>query len=137
VASLGAVVLVVGVGDQAQVGDQAAESGWVQPPGRLHQHRFGLGGGVGGQILGAGGQHRGVDWGELAGGQRLGGRGQGAAEQGPGGPDPAAGGGGAGVEAAAEPAGGGAELDALVGAGGAVGVDPGQLSEPVAFQAVQ
>jgi hypothetical protein len=44
------VVLVVGVGDQPQVADDLAESGWVEPPSRLQEHRFGLDRGVGGQM---------------------------------------------------------------------------------------
>ena len=45
------------VGDPAQLADDPPQPQRVQPPGRLDQHRFGLGGGVGGQILGAGRQH--------------------------------------------------------------------------------
>ena len=62
------------------------QPGRVQPPGRLHQHRLGLGGQVVGELLGAVGQHLGMGRRELPVGQGLGGRGQGATEQGPGGP---------------------------------------------------
>jgi hypothetical protein len=55
----------------------------VQPPGRFQEDGFGLGGGVGGQVVGAGGEHRGMGRGEFSVGEGLGGLGQGAADQGP------------------------------------------------------
>ena len=60
VAPLGLGVGALGVGDQPQMGDDPAQPGRVQPPGRLHQDRFGLGGEVVGQVVGAVGQHLGV-----------------------------------------------------------------------------
>ena len=62
--------------------------------------------------------------------------GEGATVQRPGGPHTTGGGAGAHVEPAAQPPSGGAGLDALLGAGGPPGVQVGQLSQPVAFQAV-
>ena len=50
----------LGVDSRAQMGDDPAQPGRVQPPGRRHQHRLGLGGEVVGQVLGAVGQHLGV-----------------------------------------------------------------------------
>jgi hypothetical protein len=84
----------VGVDHLPQLGHRSAQPGWVQPPGRRHQHRFGLSGDVVGQVLGAGGQHAGMGRRELALDQRLGGGGQRAAEQGPGGADTVVGGAG-------------------------------------------
>ena len=49
-----------GSATSAQMADDLSQPGWVQAPGRVHQDGFGLGGGVGGQVVGAGGQHRGV-----------------------------------------------------------------------------
>jgi hypothetical protein len=40
--------------------DDPPQPGWVQPPGRLQQHRLGLHGDVGGEAVGAVGQHLGV-----------------------------------------------------------------------------
>ena len=37
----------VGVGDQKQMVQDVAQPGWIQPPGRLHQHRVGPRGHVG------------------------------------------------------------------------------------------
>jgi hypothetical protein len=56
----------VGVGDQPQMRDHSAEVGWVEVVGGLQQDWFGLDCGVGGQVSGAVGQHRGVGGGELA-----------------------------------------------------------------------
>ena len=64
---------------------------WVQPSGRLDQHRFGLGGDVVGQVVGAGGQDLGVGDRQLPVAHGLGGFGQRSPEQGPGGPDGPAG----------------------------------------------
>jgi len=136
-APLGAVALALWVGHQPQMPQEPPQPGWVQPPGGIHQHGFGLGGDVEGEVLGAGGQHGGVGSREVPVGHGLGRRSQGAAEQGPGGPHGTAGRGRAHAEPAAEPAGGGGGLDALVGAGGAAGVDPSEFGQPVAFQTVQ
>ena len=62
--------------------------------------------------------------------------GEGAAEQGPGGPDRAAGRPGAQAEPPPQPAGGRALLDAPLGPGGPPGVHVGQLGQPLAFQLV-
>ena len=53
-------VAAVGVGDQPQMPQDPPQPGWVQPTGGLHQHGFGLGGDVVGQVVGALGQHPGV-----------------------------------------------------------------------------
>ena len=90
-AAFGPVVLTVGVGHRHQMANGPPQPGRVQPPGRLDQHRFGLGSGLGGQVVGALGQHAGVGGRELPSAQRLGGLGEGAAEQGPGGPHRTAG----------------------------------------------
>ena len=42
----------LGVGDLVQMAQDPPQPRWVQPPGRLHQHRFGLDGHVGGQVRG-------------------------------------------------------------------------------------
>ena len=75
--------------------------------------------------------------GELPVGEGLGGGGEGAAEQGPGGADTVVGGAGPQAQPGPKPAGGGAGLEVVFGPGRPAGVHPGQLSEPVAFQAVQ
>jgi hypothetical protein len=80
---LGPAVFAVGVGDQPQAGQDAAQPGWVQPPGRLHQHRLGLGRHRPGQVVGAGGHHLSVRGRELAAGEGLGGGRQGTAEHHP------------------------------------------------------
>jgi hypothetical protein len=64
--SFGPAVGAVGVGDQLEVGEDPAQPGWIQPPGRLDQDWFGLGGEVAGPVLGAGGEHGGVGQGQLA-----------------------------------------------------------------------
>jgi hypothetical protein len=98
VASLGLAVSGLGVDGIAQMSDAPSPPGWVQAVGRLEQGWLGLGRGVGEQVGGAGGQHRGMGHRALPGGDRLGGGGAGAAEQGPGGADTAVGGVGAQVE---------------------------------------
>jgi hypothetical protein len=70
-------------------------------------------------------------------GQRLSGRGEGAAVQRSGGAHEASGGAGTHAEAVAEPGGGRASLEAVLGAGGAAAVDRGQGSQPLAFEAVK
>jgi hypothetical protein len=135
-ALFGLVVGALGISHKTQMGDGPAQAGWVQPPGRVQQHRFGLGGGVGGEVVGAGGQHLGMGWGDGPGGQGLAGGDQGAAVQGPGGADQAGGGAGAHVEPVAEPGGGGAGRHALFGAGGPAGVHVGQLGQQLAVEAV-
>ena len=127
----------VGVGDQLEMAQDLSQPGRVQPPGRLHQHRFGLGGDVIREVVGADREHAGMGHRELPGGQGLSGRGQGATEQGPGGAHGVAGRSRAHPQAAPQPAGGGAGLDAVLGPGGTAGIDPGEFVEPVAFQAVQ
>jgi hypothetical protein len=59
-APLGLGVGAVGIGGVSQVGDGPPQPGWVQASGRRHQHRLGLGGHLGGEVVGAMGQHRGV-----------------------------------------------------------------------------
>jgi hypothetical protein len=71
---------------------------------------------------------------DLAVGEGLGGAWEGAAVQGPGDSDPLVGVGVAHAGAVAEPGGGGLGRGALVGAGGAAAVHPGQLAQPLAFQ---
>ena len=73
---------------------------------------------------------------ELPGAQRLGGLGEGAAEQGPGGPHRTAGRPGTQAQPAAQPPGGRALLDAPFGPGGPAGVHVGQLGQPLAFHPV-
>jgi hypothetical protein len=64
--------------------DDLSQPGWVQPPGRLHQHRFGLHSDVVGELLGAGGQDAGVGGRQLPVGQRPGRLGQRGRGTGPG-----------------------------------------------------
>ena len=135
-AALGLLVGTLGVGDPAQVADDLAQPGRIQPPGRLHQHRLSLGGELVGELLGACSQDGGVSDRQLPVGQRLGRLGQGATEQGPGRPDRAVGGPGAHPQPGPEPAGGRADLDPVLGPGGAAGIHGGQLGQPVAFQPV-
>ena len=66
------------VGDHLQMSDDPAQSGWVQPPGRLQQDGFGVGGRGGGQVLGAVSEHAGVGGGDRSVGEGLGGGGEGA-----------------------------------------------------------
>jgi hypothetical protein len=136
VASFGLAGCGVGVGDSAKVGDHPSQAWRIQAAGRLQQDRFGLDGDVGGEVLGARGQHAGMGGRQLPIGQGPGGLSQGAAEQGSGSTDPTAGGAGACVEAGPEPAGGGADLDAVFSAGGPARIDAGELFEPLAFQAI-
>jgi hypothetical protein len=135
-APLGLGVGALGVGGLPQVADDLSQPGWVQPSGRLQEHRLGLGGDRGEQVTGAMSQRRGVGDRELPGAQRLGGARQGAAEQRPSGPHRAGRRGGAHPEAVAQPAGGRGRLDALLGPGAPAGVEVGELVEPVALQAV-
>jgi hypothetical protein len=117
--------------------DDPPQPWWVQPAGRLQQHRFGLDRGGGGQLVGAVGQHAAVGGRQLAVGQGLAGLSEGATEQGPGGADAAVGGAGAHPEAGPQPTGRGGRLEAVFGAGSAAGIDGREGLEPVAFQAVQ
>ena len=135
-AALPFAVGAIGVGHLEQMPEEPPQPTWVQLPGRLDQHWFGLGGHMVGQVLGAGGQHLGVSDRQLTIDEGLGGGWEGAAEQGPGGPDMAAGRPIAQVEPVPQPGRGRADLLALFGPGGPAGVDPGQFLEPVAFQAV-
>jgi hypothetical protein len=116
--------------------DSPSQPRWVQPAGGLRQDRFGLGGNMIGEVVGAVGEHAGVGRGELPGGHGLAGLGQGAAVQRPGGPHQAGGGGRAHAEAVAEPPSGGAGLHALLSPGSPAGIHRGQLAQPLAFQAV-
>jgi hypothetical protein len=75
VAPLGLGVGAVGIGDQPQMGHGLAQPRRVQPPRGVQQHRFGLGGGVVGQVVGAVGQHLGMRQGDSPVGQLLGGTG--------------------------------------------------------------
>ena len=54
------LVGTLGVGDLLQMPQDPAQPGRVQPGGRLQEHRLGLGGDLGGQLLGAVGEHLGV-----------------------------------------------------------------------------
>ena len=69
------LVGTVGVDHLLEMAQGASPPGWVQPSGRRQEHRVGLGGQVGGQVLGAVGDHRGVGGRDLPGGE--GGRGAG------------------------------------------------------------
>jgi hypothetical protein len=51
VASLGPVGFVVGVGDQPQMPQDLPQPGWVEPPGRVQEHWFGLGRNVAGEVV--------------------------------------------------------------------------------------
>jgi hypothetical protein len=79
VAPLGLVAGAVGVGDPPQVGHGPPQPGRVQPAGRRHQDRFGLGSNMGGEVVGAVSQHLGVRRRDGALGQGLSGAGEGAA----------------------------------------------------------
>jgi hypothetical protein len=59
-ASLGLGVSRLGINRLSQVGDGPPQPRWVQAAGRRHQDRLGPGGHRGGQVVGAGGQHRGM-----------------------------------------------------------------------------
>ena len=123
----------VGVGGRGQIADGLAEPGRIELSGRLDQCRFGLHHGVRGQVVGAVGQHLSVGGRQIAVGQRLAGRRQGAAEAGPGGPDRRGRRPGAHPQPPPQPAGGGAFLGALFGPGGAAAVDGGQGTQPLAL----
>jgi hypothetical protein len=125
------------VGDLAEVTDDLAQPGWVQPPRGLQQHRFGGGGGRWGEGLGGAGQRRRVEVAEIAVGEGLGGPTEGAAVQGSGDADALVGVGVTHAGAVAQPAGGGLGGGAVVGAGGAAAVHARQFAQPVAFQPVQ
>jgi hypothetical protein len=118
------------------VGDGSSQPGWIQLPGCLEQDRFGVGGGVGGQVVGAISQHRGMGRGELPVHQCLGGLGEGAAEHRPGRPHRTMRSASPHAEPIPQPAGRGGGLDALVGPGGTTGVQVGQVLEPVAFELI-
>jgi hypothetical protein len=83
------------------------------------------------------GQHPRVGRGDLPGGKRLRGGGEGAAEQRAGGAHGLAGGAAAQAQLVAQPACGGEGLGVGFGAGGAAAVDAGEFVEPLAFQPVQ
>jgi hypothetical protein len=130
---LGAALGGVGVGDPAQVGDDPAQPGWVQPSGGSSRT------GSASAVVEAGrswvpwAQDLGVGGRELPVGQGLAGLRQGAAVQGAGGADPAGGGGGAQPQPGAEPPGDG---------GGPAGPGRrrrrrGRPPQPVSFQPVQ
>jgi len=135
-APLGRLVGTLGVNDLAQVGDGLAQPRWVQLAGQLEQDRFGLGSDLIGQVVGAVGQHPGMGRGDHPVNQSLSGPGQGAGEQRPGGPDAASGRIGAHPEPLAQPGGGRSWLLVQLGPGRPPSVHPGQLLEPLAFQAV-
>ena len=117
--------------------DDPPQPGRVQPPGRLHQHRLGLGREVIRQVLGVVGQHLGMGRRDGPLDQGLAGGGQGTAEQGPGGPDQAGGRTGTHAQPGSEPGGGGADLDALLGPGGPPGIHRGQPGQAVAVHPVR
>jgi hypothetical protein len=119
------------------MGDDPPQPRWVQPPGGFQQHRLGLHRDMGGEILGAVGEHLGVGRGDGPLGQGLGGGGQRPAEQGPGGPHTAGGGAGTHAQPGPQPPSGGAGLDALLRAGGAGGIHRGQPGEAVAVHAIR
>ena len=50
----------LGIGDQPQMPQDPPQPRRVQPPRRLDQDGFGFGGDLGGQLLGAVGEHLGV-----------------------------------------------------------------------------
>ena len=79
-APLGLAVGGVGVGDQPQMAQDSSQPGWVEAAGRLHQDRFGLGGDLGGEVVGADREHAGMSHRQLPVGQRGGRLGQGAGE---------------------------------------------------------
>jgi hypothetical protein len=136
-APLGLAGGALGISHLLQMAQDPPQAGWVQAAGRLDQDRLGLGGHLGGQVVGAMGDNGGVGDRQLPGAQRLGRLGQGAAEQGPGGPHRRAGGAGAQVEPVAQPTRGRGSLDPVLGPSRSAGVHGRQLPEPVAFQAVQ
>jgi hypothetical protein len=94
------------VGDQQQMAQDPPQPPWVQPSGRLDQDRFGLGGHMLGQVVGAVGHHPGMRDRDRPLAQGLGGGGQRATEQGPGAPDRAGRGARAQPQPVPEPAGG-------------------------------
>jgi hypothetical protein len=59
-AALGLLVGTLGVGDQLEVADSPPQLGWVKAAGRLDQDRFGLGGELVGEVVGAVGHHGGM-----------------------------------------------------------------------------
>jgi hypothetical protein len=129
-AALAVAVGAVGIGDLLQMAKHPPQPRWIHAPGRLQQHRLGLGGDLGGQVTGAMGQRAGMGHRDLPGRKGGGGASQRTPEQGPGGPDRAGGGAGAHLQPVAQPAGGRGGLDALLGAGCSPGVDGGQPLEP-------
>jgi hypothetical protein len=130
----GLLVGSLGVGDLTQVPDDLPQPRWVQPPRGLQQHRLRLCHRLAGQVLGGADQRRGVRVADVPIGQRLGGAGQGAAVQGSGDADAVVGVGVAHAGPVPQPGGGGLDRGAVVGAGGAAAVHPGQVPQPDAFQ---
>ena len=129
-------ISAVWVGGQAQMGDDPPQPRRIQPPGRLHQHRFGLGGDRVGEVLGAMGQHPGMGHAEFPADQGLAGRGERTTEHGPGRPHKASRSASTQAQPGAQPSGGRANLLPLVSPCNAAGIDGRELLEPVAFQAV-
>jgi hypothetical protein len=97
------------------------------------QDRVGLGGNLGGEVVGAGGQHLGMGRRDRPGGQGLAGPGQGTSS---GGGDQAGGGAGSHGQPGPEPAAVAAARRARVGAGGPAGVQVGEVGVPLAFPAL-
>ena len=118
----------VGVGDQPQMAQYPPQPRRVQAAGRFHQHRFSVGGGVGGQVVGAVGQDLGVGRRDGSLSQGLGGAGQGTPVQRPGGAHQAGSGPGPHAQPGPQPGSGGGGRDAVLSAGGAAGVQVGELS---------
>ena len=81
---LGLALGTLGVSGRQEMAHDPPQPGRVQPPGRRHQHRFGLGGQVVGELLGAVSQHLGMGERQLPVDQRLGGLRSGGHRTGPG-----------------------------------------------------
>ena len=77
----------LGIGDLEQVSHRLAQPRWVQAAGGFDQDRFGVSGAVVGEGAGALRQHPSMRGRELPAGEGVGGVGEGAAEQRPGGLD--------------------------------------------------
>ena len=137
VTARGGPVGPVRVGDLAQMGDGLAQPRRVHPPSGLEQHGFGVQLDMVGELVGAVGDHLGVGGRDLAADQSLSGPGEGTAEQGPGGLDAAASRLSAHPQPGPQPGRRRGSLLALVGPGGAAGVQVGELLEPQAFETVQ
>ena len=127
----------VGIGHQDQMLDRPAQPRRIHPPGRLDQDRFGLQLHMVSQLTGAAGDRLGMRGRDLPGTQGGGGLRQRTTEQRPGGPHAAVGGIDTQPAAGAQPRGGRGSVLALVGPGGAAGVDGGEPPQPLAFEAVQ